>query len=155
MFEKIDTAVSGALKFLVFVCFVLLLVLVSAQVYVRMFTTSSLTWSEELSTFVMIWMVLLASVLVYRNKGHIWVENLTSSLTGPAKSVVLSISSFACLLFMVLIIFGAFRLLPTVHSQLSPACKIRMSYIYFALPFSFFLTCIYAVRDIYEELRSL
>lgn len=155
MFEKFDKVLLKLLDMVVFFSFVMLLILVSAQVYVRMFTTNSLTWSEELSTFIMIWMVLLASVLVFRGKGHIWVENITDGLSEQIKPVVLATSNFASLVFLLLIIYGAFTLLPTLHSQLSPACKIPMSYIYFAVPLSFCLTCIYAVHDIYVEIRDI
>ena len=155
MFEKFDKFMLKIMNVILFFTFVMLLVLVSAQVYVSMFTTNSLTWSEELSTFIMIWMVLLASVVVFRNKGHIWVENVTDHIAGPTKNIVLALGNFASLLFFVLIIYGAFTLLPTVHSQLSPACKIPMSYIYFAVPLSFSFTCVYALRDIYTELTSM
>lgn len=154
MFERFDKLLLKLLNAVVFFSFAMLLILVSAQVYVRMFTTNSLTWSEELSTFIMIWMVLLASVLVFRDKGHIWVENVTDGLSGQLRSIALATSNFASLVFLMLVIYGAFTLLPTVHSQLSPACKIPMSYIYFSVPLSFAITCVYAVRDIYLEIKA-
>lgn len=154
MFERFDKLLLKLLNVVVFFSFAMLLILVSAQVYVRMFTTNSLTWSEELSTFIMIWMVLLASVLVFRDKGHIWVENVTDGLSGQLRSIALATSNFASLVFLMLVIYGAFTLLPTVHSQLSPACKIPMSYIYFSVPLSFAITCVYAVRDIYLEIKA-
>lgn len=155
MFEIFDKIFSKILNVVIFLCFVLLLILVSAQIYVRMFTTSSLTWSEELSTYLMIWMVLLASVVVFKENGHIWVENVTDHLSEGTKPIVIAISNYACVIFFMLVSYGAFTLLPTVHSQLSPACKIPMSYMYFALPLSFMLTCIYAVRDIITEMKKI
>ena len=154
LFDAIDRWFVRILSAVVFLTFAALVVLVTMQIYVRFFTASSLTWSEELSTYIMIWMVLIASVLVFRNKGHIWVENVVDILPKTAKPLVLAISNLFVLLFYVIIIWGSLTLLPTVHSQLSPACKIPMSYLYFAMPFSMVLTTFYIVRHIYDEVTE-
>lgn len=151
MFETIDRWLTKILNFVVVTAFVLLVILVSMQVFVRFFTTSSLTWSEELSTFIMVWMVLFASVLVTRSHGHIWVENFIEKITGSTKPLLLGISNAMVAVFLLIIIWGSFILLPTVHSQIAPATKISMSYIYLAIPLSMGLSLIYVIADIIRE----
>jgi TRAP-type C4-dicarboxylate transport system permease small subunit len=154
LFDIVDKWFVRILSAVIFITFSALVVLVTMQIYVRFFTTSSLTWSEELSTYIMIWMVLMASILVFRNKGHIWVENVIDILPAMVKPLVLAVSNVFVLVFYVIIIWGAITLLPTVHSQLSSACKIPMSYLYFAMPFSMVLTIFYIVRHIYDEVTE-
>jgi len=151
MFETIDRWLTKILNFVVVTAFVLLVILVSMQVFVRFFTTSSLTWSEELSTFIMVWMVLFASVLVTRSHGHVWVENFIEKITGSTKPLLLGISNILVAVFLLIIIWGSFILLPTVHSQIAPATKISMSYIYLAIPLSMGLSLIYVIADIIRE----
>lgn len=151
MFETIDRWLTKILNFVVVTAFVLLVILVSMQVFIRFFTKSSLTWSEELSTFIMVWMVLFASVLVTRNHGHIWVENFMEKITGSTRYLFLGIGNVLVAVFLLIIIWGSFILLPTVHSQIAPATKICMSYIYLAVPLSMGLSLIYVIADIIRE----
>lgn len=151
VFEKIDKWLIKILTFMVVSSFVLLVILVSMQVFIRFFTKSSLTWSEELSTFIMVWMVLFASVLVTRNHGHIWVENFMEKITGSTRYLFLGIGNVLVAVFLLIIIWGSFILLPTVHSQIAPATKICMSYIYLAVPLSMGLSLIYVIADIIRE----
>lgn len=151
VFEKIDKWLIKILTFMVVSSFVLLVILVSMQVFIRFFTKSSLTWSEELSTFIMVWMVLFASVLVTRNHGHIWVENFMEKITGSTRYLLLGIGNVLVAVFLLIIIWGSFILLPTVHSQIAPATKICMSYIYLAVPLSMGLSLIYVIADIIRE----
>lgn len=135
--------------------FVLLVVLVLAQVYTRFLTTSSLTWSEELSRFLMIWLVFLGSVNLYKNDGHIWVENFVDLLPKKARILVLILADMAIILFFGIIASGAITLLPTTHTQYSPALDIRMSYVYAIVPLSMILSLLIALKNAFLKIASL
>ena len=153
--STLDKWFTRVLTVLIAAAFGVLVVLVAAQVYVRFFTTNSLTWSEELSTYMMIWVTFLSSILCYRNSGHIWVDNFVNMFRPRVKSVILIIGYLLTLLFLGIVFYGAFNLLPTTSTQLSPANKIAMSYIYLSVPVSFFFTGICVIRNIVTEIGIL
>jgi len=125
-----------------------MVVLVFAQVYTRFLTNHSLTWSEELSRFLMIWMVFLASYLAFKQKSHIMVDNLVKALPGPWTSAVQVAAHLAMVLFSVVLLWGAYAVLPTTALQKSPANNIVMAYVYAAIPVSALLTLLEVMRNL-------
>lgn len=154
MFSQIEEWLDRIFKVIIFSAFSVLIILVFAQVYTRFLTTSSLTWSEELSRFVMIWMVFLSSIQVFRNNGHIWVENIINLFPQKIKSTILIIGHLLIITFCFIIIWGAFSLFPMVHKQYSPVLSIPMSYIYAAVPISLSITVFFAIKNLVLEIKS-
>lgn len=142
------------LQGLVFISFALMVVLVFAQVVTRYLTDSSLTWSEELSRFIMVWMVYLASILTYNSQQHIVVDALISQLHGHVRSVLLLVNKIAVLVFVVFVITGAYQFLPTTAIQKSPANSIVMAHVYVVIPISLFCIGVLTIRDIVVLVQS-
>lgn len=143
------------LESLVVFSFAMMVVLVFAQVVTRYLTESSLVWSEELSRFVMVWMVYLASILTYNAQQHIVVDALISNLHGLPQKILLVVGKLAVLVFVVFVIIGAYKFLPTTAIQKSPANSIVMAHVYFVIPLSLFCIGSLAIRDIFVVVRLL
>lgn len=155
MYHTVEKIVRRVLEALVVVSFLMMVVLIFAQVITRYLTDNSLTWSEELSRFVMVWMVYLASVLTYDAQQHIMVDALVVYLKGLPKIIVLLINKLAVMVFVVFVIIGAVQFLPTTAIQKSPANNIVMAHVYIVIPFSVFCIGILNIRDIIVLVRSL
>lgn len=146
--NKMDKALHFILKTLVVVLFIAMVILIAAQVYTRFFTDSSLTWSEELARYTMVYMVFLAAVLVAREKGHICIDDVVRRLSVKGRTAVLCISSLLQILFFATVVWGAYRLFPTASLRVSPAIGIPIPYVYFCVPLSCVMMLVYTVRDL-------
>lgn len=146
--DNIEAVVKRVLHRLVFILFALMSCLVFAQVCTRFLTNHSLTWSEELSRFILIWLIYLASVIAYVEKGHIIVDVLVMQLKGAAAKAMQLISCLCVLAFGVFIILGAWEFIPTTAMQKSPANGIVMSHVYIAIPVSMALLVLATVKQI-------
>lgn len=155
LYERVATIMKRMLEALVILSFAMMVILVFAQVITRYLTDNSLTWSEEISRFVMVWMVYLASVLTYNAQQHIVVDALTSQLQGLTKMIVLLVNKLAVMVFVVFVIIGATQFLPTTAIQKSPANSIVMANVYIVIPISLFCIGILNIRDIVVIVRSL
>lgn len=155
LYERVATIARRVLEALVILSFAMMVLLVFAQVVTRYLTDNSLTWSEELSRFIMVWMVYLASVLTYNARQHIVVDALTAQLKGLAKTIILLMNKLAVMVFVVFVIIGATQFLPTTAIQKSPANSIVMAHVYIVLPLSLFCIGILDIRDIVILVRSL
>ncbi len=151
LFTAFDAKLYKILVALIALMFSLLVLLISAQVCVRYFTNFSLAWSEELSTYLMIWMALLASILAFRNGTHISVDALTRILPDTVRPLVLLIGTGLNVLFYLMVLFGCFKLLPALHEQHSPVMGIPLSALYIAMPISMVLSCFYLLKSCYDE----
>ena len=150
LLDTIDKIIFSIMKAVVFLLFVFIVVLILAQVYTRFLTTNSLTWSEELSRFALVFMVFFAAVLVTRQKGHLLINNLVSILPAPAAKVVLAISAILQIVFFILVIWGAHRFFPTAAMRVSPALSIPMPFLYICVPIFSVLCIFYNIRDLVE-----
>ena len=151
---KIEGVVKKVLQFLVFVLFAFMSCLVLAQVFTRYFTNNSLTWSEELSRFTLVWLIYLASVVTYAEKGHIIVDVLIMNLRGTLAKAVRLVNCVCVLVFCVCIVLGAWEFVPTTALQKSPANGIVMANIYIAIPVSMILMILLTLKHIIEVFVS-
>jgi TRAP-type C4-dicarboxylate transport system permease small subunit len=153
--DKLEHWIKKALEIVVFLLFALMTVLTFAQVFTRFVLNFSLSWSDELARFTLVWLIFTASILTYGEKIHIGVDVLTSKLTGRINTAVQLVNRVCILLFCVIVILGAVEFLPVTHLQKSPACGILMSYIYVAIPISMAFMGIITVREIFTLLRGM
>lgn len=154
VFLALDHVLEKALKWLTVLPFMSMVVLVACQVYTRFFTKNSLTWSEELSRYLMAYMVFFAAILVAREKSHIRIENLTGRLSGAGKKIVAVIAGLIQVAFLIIVIIGFFKFLPTAAMRTSATNHIPMSYVYLCVPISCFFMMIYFIRDIVKALME-
>ena len=150
LLKKIDEFIFMLLKIVIVSLFAFIVVLILAQVYTRFFTTNSLTWSEELSRFGLVFMVFFSAVLVTRQKGHLLIDNLVKVLPALAARIVMAISSILQIIFFVLVIWGAHRFFPTAAMRVSPALAIPMPFLYICVPIFSVLCIFYNIRDLVE-----
>ncbi|MCD8351648.1 MAG: TRAP transporter small permease [Planctomycetaceae bacterium] len=148
--SKVEAVVKKVLQFLVVVLFAFMSILVLAQVFTRYFTNNSLTWSEELSRFTLVWLIYLASVITYAEKGHIIVDVLVMNLRGRAAKAIRLVNCMCVLVFCVCIVLGAWEFVPTTAMQRSPANGIVMANVYIAIPVSMVLMILLTVKHILE-----
>lgn len=150
LIKKADQVISVLIKIFVITSFILMVMLIAAQVYVRFCTTSSLTWSEELARYFMVYMVFFSAILVAREKKHITINNLVSKLPELGAKIVLSISYVLQMIFFCIVIWGAWRLFSTAAMRGSPAIGIPMNIVYLCVPISCIMMLLYCIRDFAE-----
>ena len=145
---KIIDFIFKIAEILIFILFAVLSVLVFWQVVNRYFLNQSLTWSEEIARYLMIWVALLGSAVIYRHNGHMAVSNVVDALHGVAKNVIKGLSLAFQIVFIVIMIWGTYQYFPTALSQKSPANQINMGLVYSIFFISAFLM-ILALIDIW------
>lgn len=128
-------------------------VLVLTQVFFRFFMESSLTWSEELVRFMMVWMTFLGAVIALRQNLHIQIDNLIVRLPRGTKIVFLLIKSAIMLVFLGLMAVGSFSLLEIAGLQTSPGLSIKMSYVYSVIPVTAFLMMLITMVRLWTDIR--
>lgn len=108
--------------------------LIGWQVFARFVIGDSLSFSEEISRFLMVWLVLLGSAYAARNGRLMKVDILETVVPGRFRPVVLLLAGFLSILFyLVLVVFG-FMIVGAVSYQLTPATQVSMSIPMAALP---------------------
>ncbi|WP_050526461.1 TRAP transporter small permease [Pseudorhodobacter aquimaris] len=109
-------------------------VLISWQVFARYVMGDSLTFSEEVARFSMVWMTMLGAGYAYRQGSLISVE-LLSDIGGArfANLLRLCVAALSCVFAWVLLTQG-WNITGRVVSQTAPSTRVSMAWLYGAMP---------------------
>lgn len=111
-----------------------IVVLIILQIVMRAVVQSSLVWTSELASALLVWSVCLGIALAFRKRAHIVVDVVISRLSprlriaGDRLGDVLSIT-----LMVILALVGAQVAMATM-GQITPALRMPMGFVYLALP---------------------
>ncbi|MDL2227095.1 TRAP transporter small permease [Deltaproteobacteria bacterium OttesenSCG-928-M10] len=135
-------------KFLVYTFF-LTIILISAQIFMRVVINSSLAWSEELSRYLFIWQCWLGVSFAERKAGQIQIVFLKEVISDAKKRYV---DIFATIVTMgtaiALIYLGVELCLKIMGGNVkSTAMRIPLYWIYASMPISCFL---FTVRSAFK-----
>jgi TRAP-type transport system small permease protein len=106
-----------------------ILALVAGQVGARVFAGRPLPWPEELGRVLFIYLVFIGAAEASVTRTHIAVDLVdTFGLSRRADRVLDLIRDAATLLVLAIIAWGAWQMIPVVHSMKLPATGVRMSW---------------------------
>lgn len=131
---------------------------VSWQVTTRFLMRDPSSYTEEVARFLLIWISLLGTSLVYRRRMHLGIDLLTSKLEGNLKHWSAMLSYLMSSLFaMLAMVIGGSQLTSLTFelSQVSGALGIPMGYIYIVIPISGTLIVLYSADFIIQEFKQL
>lgn len=120
------------------------------QVIARYVVGSSLAWSEELSRFLMIYMVLIGSSIALRNNDLIAVEILPEVLKGKAKKALVVLTHLISMVFYVVLIVYGLSVADSFGNQIAPGLGISMYFIYLSMPIGGVLLLLNSITCIIE-----
>lgn len=109
-------------------------VIIILQVFLRYLFLFSLSWSEEVARYLMIWASFLGASLAVKYGLHIGVEFLVNRIAaGPKRAVTLA-AKLSMLFFLVLFTIGGVQVAWALRDQDSPALLFSMFYAYLSAP---------------------
>lgn len=128
-------------------CIVILTAMVlvtGAQIIWRLCFTA-LTWSEELTRYLLIWATFLGAGIVYKHNGHIAVTLLQSKCPPAARKVLQLAVHLLCGAFCVIAAYFGFQYMKMQGNQLSAALRIPMRYMYLSVPIGCLVIALHVV----------
>ncbi|GAA1140656.1 TRAP transporter small permease [Ornithinicoccus hortensis] len=114
-------------------CLGAMTVLISWQVFARFAMGNSLTFSEEVSRFLMIWLTMLGSAYAVRRGSLLAVDLVPELLSGRARFIVNLVAHLVSLAFYVVLVVYGWNIAQAVAFQSAPATGVSMFWPMFAL----------------------
>ncbi|MCS7461735.1 TRAP transporter small permease [Paenibacillus doosanensis] len=125
--------------------------LIIAQVICRFFIHFPLTWSEELSRYLMVYIVFLGASLAMRHNKLISIELLPELLTGMKRKVLLCLVFIVSIVFFVILFKQGIDMLSRVKMQSSASLGISMAFPYAAIPIGAVLLTINTIAALLDQ----
>lgn len=94
------------LKFLVFVCLASMVILVFGNVVLRYVFSSGITFSEEFSRWLFVWLTFFGAIIAMRDHAHLGMDSVVSRLPVRGKKVCYVVSHLLMLLCCVMLLKG-------------------------------------------------
>lgn len=131
-------------------------VLTFLQVVMRYVAKSPLSWSEEASRYMFIWMIYIGVSYGVKQGRHIKVDFIMGLFPAPIKNAILIISDLIFMGFSLYIIVAGSGIASKILSlgQRSPAMGVQMGYIYLATVIGFSLTFIRLLQNFIIRLKK-
>ena len=132
-----------------------IILLTAVQVVLRFVFLAPLTWPEELSAILLIWLTFVGAVALTRRNDHIRVE-LVEEFAGPRIARWLDILfDIATIVFLALIISGGWDLIQRLTFERTPALRLRISIIVAVVPITAAIMIVFYVFTVLRNLRNL
>ena len=146
------------LEVLLMISVAVLVVDVLWQVFTRFVIGDPSSWTEELATYLLIWVSLLGAAVALGRGAHLGIDYFTHKLPERCRIqteifVFAAISIFSLLVMVV----GGIRLVrqTLILEQISVALHISMGYVYLAIPISGAFLVLYGVIGFMDKLAQL
>jgi len=158
VFAKCKKILDRSLELLVTVAMTVLVLDVVWQVFTRYVLNDQSSWTEELATFLMIWVGLLGASVALNRGAHLGIDYFVGKLSARKKLYVEAVVFFCIALFSLLVlVIGGIRLVDNtlMRGQVSAALEIKMGYVYLALPISGFFLVLYSADFFIERVIAI
>lgn len=130
----------------------LMVLTVSWQVATRYLLNSPSSYTEELATYLLIWISLLGAAYALRVRAHLGLDIVVRRLSTNRQRTMRIVAHAAIVVFslVVLVFGGGWLVYVTLDlNQLSAAFQVPVGYVYLALPLSGLLMTYYSAVAVY------
>ncbi|MCM3790096.1 TRAP transporter small permease [Domibacillus indicus] len=128
--NKLSRYLENTLNIVMAVSLAVMVVLVFGNVVLRYLFNSGITWSEEMSRYLFIWLTFLGAIGAFKNKEHLGVDMLIKRLPTKMKKVVIVISDLLILLVLYLVLDGSWKMTMINIDSKAPATGLPLAFVY-------------------------
>lgn len=135
MIEKLEHVLNTIEKYMLEILFLLMTIVVLAAICNRITVNAQMAWSDELSRYLFVWIVFIASARVAGDKGHVGVTALVDIFPKRLRRGIELLVYVLCLMLSVVLIYYTAIIIRTqsMYGQVSPSLRIPMQYPYFGM----------------------
>ena len=137
------------------IAFVVMLVLVTAQVVFRYVLQVSVPWTEEAARWFYAWQIFLGSSLAMRHRLHLQITVLLDRVTGRPRACLDFLTALTGLGFLAGIIWGSVLMIRAVYPVQAGSFPISTSYLYLSIPVGLLAMLAIAAQDVADSARRL
>ncbi len=135
----------------------LISLLVFVQAVLRYGFNTSLSWSDEVARYMIVWIVFVGSSIAVREKAHASVDAVTAFLPGLMQRIFSIVVNILGLAFCVVAIWAGYGLVANALSfnTVTATMGISMAFPYLAIPVGASLMFIRFMQLLVKDIRSI
>jgi len=153
--NSVRSSVNKIVEIMSIIILAVLVILVTWQVAVRYIFNSPSAWTEQLSRYTFVWLVLVNAAYIFGKREHMNIGVIVEKFTPKMKVICGVITETVILIFaLVILTIGGIGAVKVATAQTDAALGISMAVIYLAMPVSGVFTTFYAICNIHDLIRD-
>lgn len=154
--KKIFKVLDKTEEVILSILMLIMTIAIVTQVFSRTVFNNSLSWTEEISRFILVWITFIGASLGIKRGAHIGVEAFTRMLPKKAKEIVQYLVLIICMFFTFVVFKDSISILQKQISmgQVSSAVQIPMWIPYLGVTVGTFLMTVRFIESFYILLKS-
>ena len=129
--------------------------IIFALVVTRYTFSYSISWAEELTRYLMVWMAFLSSAVLVHQDSHLNIDLVTNKLGPKAQDILYVVFRVVELAFLVVLITNGWEYAQSVKVSISPATGLSMFWVSLAIPVSALLMFLFDVLLLIQRVAIL
>ncbi|HER23479.1 MAG TPA: TRAP transporter small permease [Candidatus Atribacteria bacterium] len=159
MFLKIVNKIYSVVKIieenLVIILLAIMVSNVAIGVFYRYILNNSLSWTEELARYLMVWFAYIGMAMAFRDESHVNVSFLVNYFPLIYQHIIKIVSYLLVLFFLITLFTQSLSVFRIVKIQTSPSVQIPMIYPYLSVTFGALLMAIEVVYIIFKNICAV
>lgn len=127
---KLSKTLGSSLNVVMAVSLAIMAILVFGNVVLRYLFNSGITWSEEMSRFLFIWLIFLGAIGALKDHEHLGVDMLVKRLPPLGKKIVFVLTNGLILYVLWLVLDGSWKMTLINIDSKAPATGLPLGYVY-------------------------
>ena len=130
-------------------------VLVVYQVVTRYVFNAPSAYSEALSQYLFVWMIMFGSAYVYGSREHLTIDLLKDKFPAGLNMVVELVTNLCLFAFILVVcVIGGWKYTTGQVKRIDASLHISMSILYASVPFTGVITLFYAIYNAVRSIRD-
>lgn len=148
--KKVFSKVQKVNTFVIGLALLAIILVVFLQTFCRFVIFRSLPWSEELSRYLFVAVIVLGVNLAITKHMFVRIEIIDNYLKGAAAAVMNLARRFVMIFVNIVFVYSSYELIIIGGYQTSPAMRLPMSLLYGIIFIGFILNVIASLIDLYD-----
>jgi C4-dicarboxylate transporter DctQ subunit len=150
---KLEKIVNSGIPILCGVLLTIMIVLTFLQIVLRQFFNFTFSWSDEITQFCMMWMVLLGSIWVTKNNCHLNTGiKLHQRLKEWQTRLIDRISSLAIVISAAVVDYqSAIFSFQEMNMASITIFWLKLGYVFIVLPLAMLSICYYYIKNVFKK----
>lgn len=130
--------------------------LITVQVVMRYVMQNSLSWSEELTLWLFVWFIWLATSYAFKRRVHVKVVVLSQMLSARGQLILSILTQLLIIGFFAVLVYQCFTLMnkPFVAQQRSVVLNMPIQYFYASAPFGAVLSLVRLFQNLGLDVKD-
>lgn len=153
--KKLKQMIDKAVEWFSIALVIVMVLLVLWQVIARYLLNSPSSFSEALTRYLFVWLVLSTSTYAFGSRDHMYISALNDRLRGKTRTVVNILIEILTILFAACVmVFGGSIITRMQMVSLDSSLHIPMGVVYAVIPVCGVITVFYCICNILKELEK-